>query len=418
MSAVKERARPPRADLYKRLFVLACADRGDAVMVDMMSPPLPSSERMLRDGENVLDLSAIAAIAVDEHRASPGAVVAAASRAGGVVRRGIGAAGRLWFAADAPPASTTTIFDLASVTKPVTALTLARLTREGRLRRDERLGDVLPQLASTRSAAVPIDLLAAHRAGLDGHRPIYAPLVTGGAVDPAEALVIAADARRADCAGDPPPEGFPPVYSDLGYLLLGACLAARGGDELDRVLAREVIDPLGLDLGSARQFRAKNVGFDDRVAPTEVVPWRGTVRGAVHDENAWAIVGDACAGHAGLFGDARSVLDLGLAVLDALAGRKSEWLTPTDLEPLVRDRPGGSLLAGFDRKSGATPSAGSRFGPRTFGHLGFTGTSLWIDPDAEIVGVLLTNRVHPTRDTDAIRRARPAVYDALFDVMR
>lgn len=363
-----------------------------------------------------LDLSDVAALVVDEHRAAPAAVVAAARREGGVIVRGIGAAGRLWSDESAPPATVETIFDLASVTKPITALALARLGRAGHIRREEPLAGVLPALAGTRSARVPIDLLAAHRAGLDGHRPIYAPLVDGGAVDPEHALVIAADARREECGGDPPSEGFAPVYSDLGYLLLGACLAARGGDALDRVLDREVSRPLGLDVGSARWHRARGRGFDDRVAPTEVVAWRGVVRGAVHDENAWAVAADGAAGHAGLFGDARSVLDLGLAVLDVLAGRSS-FLAPADLAPVLRDRPGGSLLAGFDRRSGAAPSSGSRFGARTFGHLGFTGTSLWIDPEAEVVGVLLTNRVHPTRDTDAIRRARPAVYDALWDAL-
>ena len=94
------------------------------------------------------------------------------------------------------PPQPTRLFDLASVTKPFTALALARLERAGLLRRDERLGDVLPALAGTRSAGVPLDLLAAHRAGLDAHRPLYAPLVEGGAVDPAAALVAAADARR------------------------------------------------------------------------------------------------------------------------------------------------------------------------------------------------------------------------------
>jgi CubicO group peptidase (beta-lactamase class C family) len=228
------------------------------------------------------------------------------------------------------------------------------------------------------------------------------------------ALTTAADARREGCDGEPPPEGFPPVYSDLGYLLFGAAIAARCGAELDAILEREVVAPLGLCVGSARQLRARDRGFDDSVAPTEVVAWRGgTVRGDVHDENAWAVAGDGTAGHAGLFGDARSVLEIGLAVLDALAGRRPSFLEADDLAPLVRDRPGGSLLAGFDRRSGAAPTSGSRFGARTFGHLGFTGTSLWIDPDAELVGVLLTNRVHPTRATDAIRRARPAVYDAL-----
>lgn len=371
--------------------------------------------------ETPIDLSAIARIAAVELAATPAAVVAAASRHNGVVRRGLGAAGRLWRAEDAPAARVDTIFDLASLTKPVTALSLARLARRGALGREEALAAVLPELAATRSARVPIDLFAAHRAGLDGHRPIYAPLVEGGEVDPRAALVIAADARREDCAGDPPTEGFAPVYSDLGYLLLGASIAARAGEaavDLDRVMLREVIAPLGLDLGSARQLRARGVGFDDRVAPTEVVGWRGgVVRGAVHDENAWAIVRDAAAGHAGLFGDARSVLDLGLSLLDVLGARARSFLDPEDLAPQVRERPGGSLLAGFDRKSGPTPSAGSRFGARTFGHLGFTGTAVWIDPDAEIVGVLLTNRVHPTRDTDLIRKARPAVFDALFDAM-
>jgi len=364
-----------------------------------------------------LDLSDVAALAVDEHRAAPAAVVAAVHLRDGVQVRGIGAAGRLWYADDAPLAGVDTLFDLASVTKPVTALALARLGARSRLHRGELLGEVLPALAATRSGRVPLDLLASHRAGLDGHRQLYAPLLQGLAVDPAASLRIAADARRADCEGDPPPQGFPPVYSDLGYLLLGAALAARAGDDLDRILDREVLAPLGLTIGSARQLRAR-VDFDARVAPTETVGWRGgTVRGAVHDENAWALARDAAAGHAGLFGDARAVVDLGVAILDALAGRGDAILGPADLEPVLRDRPGGSLLAGFDRRSGENPTSGPRFGARTFGHLGFTGTSLWIDPDAQLVGVLLTNRVHPTRDGDAIRRARPAVYAALAERM-
>jgi CubicO group peptidase (beta-lactamase class C family) len=361
----------------------------------------------------------VASIAVEQHRAAPAAVVAAAVRREGVFVRGLGAAGRLWPAADAPPATVETLFDLASVTKPVTALALVRLERAGLLDRTELLGEVLPALAETRSARVPLDLLAAHRAGLDAHLCLYAPLLEGRAVDPAAALVAAAEARREGCEGDPPPEGFAPVYSDLGYLLLGAAIAARGGADLDRVLSREVTAPLGLwRIGSARQLAgALDTDFHERVAPTEIVDWRGTIRGAVHDENAFAFAGSAASGHAGLFGDARSVVDLGIAVLEVLAGRGGSFLDAGSLEPVLRDRPGGSLLAGFDRRSGAAPTSGSRFGARTFGHLGFTGVSLWIDPDAELVGVLLTNRVHPTRATDAIRRARPAVYDALAEVM-
>jgi CubicO group peptidase (beta-lactamase class C family) len=397
--------------------------------------PRPDEERgrggAPDDDRAALDLTSIAAAVVEEHRAAPCACVAAAIYSGGAWRFGAGAYGRLWPGDDAPRATLSTIFDLASVTKPVTALAMARLARaepERRLRREEALADVLPELSASRSARVTLDLLAAHRAGLDGHRPLYAPLAATPSrpVALAEALLAAADARRADCDGDPPPEGFPPVYSDLGYLLLGAAMAARSGDALDRILEREVTRPLELSIASARIFRERDASFDERVAPTEVVPWRGgVIRGAVHDENAWAIAGSSAAGHAGLFGDALSVARLGVAVLSVLNTLEPEahprgvheWLGPDDLAPLVRRRPGGSHLAGFDHRSGDTPSSGARFGPRTFGHLGFTGTSLWMDPDANLVGVLLTNRVHPTRASVAIRRARPAAYDAIAAAM-
>ena len=335
-----------------------------------------------------IDLSAAARLAVRDFGAAPCAVVAAAIRRDGAFARGAGADGRLWFDDAAPSATIETPFDLASVTKPLTALALARLERRGALSRAETLGGVLPWLADTISGSVTIDLLASHRAGLDGHRPLYAPLVEGKAVDRAAALRIAAEPRRADVTGDPPDEGFAPVYSDLGYLLLGEAIATRGGAPLEEVVRREVIDPLGLAIGSADQRAAADPTFDARVAPTEDVAWRGgVIRGRVHDENAWAIAGRAACGHAGLFGDARSVVALGIAILDALRGDRAEWLSPADLAPLLRPRPGGSLRAGFDSRTEDSPSSGSRFGPRTFGHLGFTGTSVTLDPEHEQVEV-------------------------------
>ncbi len=363
------------------------------------------------------DLGDVARLVVDELGASAAAVVAGAVRRGDAFELGLGVAGALTRDPGAEQARPDTPFDLASVTKPVVALTLARLERAGELTRDEPLGAILPELAGTPSGGVPLDLFLAHRAALDGHRPLYAPLVGGGVVDRPAALIEAASAPRDWCLGPPPADGFPPIYSDLGYLLVGEAIARRTGVDLDRVVAREVAEPLGLALRSARQWEAVEPARFLRVAPTEVVSWRGgAIRGRVHDENAFALVGDGVAGHAGLFGDGLSVTRLGVAILDALAGR-SDWLGPEDLAPLVRPRPGGSHLAGFDKRSGDAPSSGSRFGPQTFGHLGFTGTSLWIDPDLEIVGVLLTNRVHPTRDDITIRVARPRAYDALFEAM-
>jgi len=369
--------------------------------------------------ESTVDLTSAAEIVVRDYQAAPCAVVAAASRDRGKYRYGVGVSGSLWTENDAPEASVITPFDLASVTKPITALTFARLVCQNILGREERLADVLPALSQTESARVTLDLLAAHRAGLDAHGALYTPLVQGAdTIDRDAALLQAANMRHSPCPDELPVDGFVPVYSDLGYLLLGAALEARTQMPLDELMTREVLGPLGLGLGSARQWRRRDPSFDERVAPTEIVPFRGgVVRGAVHDENAWAFAKDAASGHAGLFGTAADVVLLGVAVLEALADRSPNWLGSKDLEPLVRVRKGGSLLAGFDARSGDAPSSGRHLGPRTFGHLGFTGTSIWIDPEAEFVGVLLTNRVYPTRTSLAIRQARPAVYDAMFESM-
>jgi CubicO group peptidase (beta-lactamase class C family) len=301
--------------------------------------------------------------------------------------------------------ATGVFFDLASVTKPMTAVAFARSGIDVRT----PLEDLLPAMRGTASAGVPVELLLAHRAGLEAHRTLYAPLVRGGAVDAEAALREAADGRRADAVGEPGPEGFAPVYSDLGYALAGAALARHvGARDAGEAIARLVLEPLGI-AGTASTVRELGArGVSGPFAPTETVAWRGgAVVGAVHDENAWALTGLGGSGHAGVFATVDAVLTFGLAVLGEIA--RAPWL--------VRPRPGGTLLAGFDAKS-APPeasSAGTLPGPRTFGHLGFTGTSLWIDPDARVVVSLLTNRVCPTREHVAIREARPWAHDRLFE---
>ena len=364
-----------------------------------------------------IDLEFIAKRVVEEFRAAPCAAVAAAIHEHGQWRYGIGAFGRLAFEERAALASSTTIFDLASVTKPVIALVMARLQRRQILHRDERLGDVVESIRGTLSEDAPLDLIAAHRAGLSGHVPLYQALVDNREFILDVAFRQAANARRVECASPIPNEGFAPVYSDMGYLLLGRALESRTKLTLDNLVEREVSAILGLRIHSAATWRQRDPAFDANVAPTEVVSWRGgLVSGAVHDENAWAFSASGVSGHAGLFGDAGSVAKLGVAIVDAIRGR-SDWLRPEDVEPLIRTRQGGSLRAGFDGRSGDAPSSGTRFGRHTFGHLGFTGTSLWIDPERELVGVLLTNRVHPTRESLAIRAARPAAYDAMAEAI-
>jgi CubicO group peptidase (beta-lactamase class C family) len=315
------------------------------------------------------------------------------------------------------PVGEQTLFDLASVSKPIVACALARLAARGVIELGAPLGALLPEARGTRSERVSLELLLAHRGGLEAHRSLFAPLFGGRPVVRADALGTAADARRSECAAEEPRE-FPPVYSDLGYLLVGAAIESVVGEPLDRVVEREVAEPLGLELGAARQLRRRRPSFARDVAPTEVVRARGgLVRGVVHDENAWALSGHGCSGHAGLFGSVSAVLGFGSAVLCALRG-EGAWLDRASVETLVLPRRGGSLRAGFDGKSEGASSAGARSSSATFGHLGFTGTSLWCDPAAGTVSVLLTNRVHPSRENPRIRAARPVVHDALFEAAK
>jgi CubicO group peptidase (beta-lactamase class C family) len=341
--------------------------------------------------------------------AAPGAAVAAARRAGDAWQLSCGVSGT------AAQTNGEPIFDLASVTKSFVAVTAARLAARGELQLEASLGALVPELAGTPSGDASLLMLLAHRAGLAAHRPLFAPLLAGRPFARGRALREAAAARRPDAVGPPPREGFEPLYSDLGYVLAGAALERVSALPLDALVEREVAAPLGLDVHSAREWFARSPDFLARVLPTETMPFRGgVIRGAVHDENAWALAGHALAGQAGLFGTAQALVRFGVALLDARAGRTDAWLPAEALGPLVTPRPGGSLRAGFDGKSGENSAAGARASAETFGHLGFTGTSLWCDPMRHRVSVLLSNRVCPSRANQRIRALRPTVHDALF----
>lgn len=336
---------------------------------------------------------------------------------------GPGLEGALVVAAGA--ASRDSIFDLASISKPLLALTVMDLVSRGELTWESPLGELLHAAASSHAGARTIEQLLSHRAGLVGHVEVFRSAYGGEPFRRDAAIQQLSRSVRADVRHRALPESdgwAPPLYSDLGYQLVGFALEHHFGVPLDTLMSEALRRTLGedtaLELGSARQWRERTPTFDRRVQPTEFVPERGGfVRGAVHDDNAWVMSGYRSAGHAGQFGTARGVLGLGRVLLGAL----EEWsaLPPAarsehPFDRLLRRRPGGTLRLGLDGVAASGSSAGSRAGSETVGHLGFTGTSFWVDPEQSAVTVLLTNRVCPSRENLGIRAARPAVHDELW----
>lgn len=311
-----------------------------------------------------------------------------------------------------------TWYDLASLTKSVTALAVARAVELGELDWDAPLGRYLSWLDGTFGAGVSLQGALSHRAGFVAHVRVCDASVTE--------LRRVAEAKRPDLdlqGASNPLEPYPALYSDVGFILIGKVLEQlfeRQGLGLDDALV-EQLERLGdgchlgwaRELASSRHLLKREVSIRD-VAPTELVPYRsGLVRGQVHDDNAWILSETSTSGHAGLFGTARGVLGLGTTLLDWVSGR-TVGLNATSRAVLLGQRSDSSLCAGFDTKNRQGPSTvGSVLGHRTFGHLGFTGTSYWCDPDAETVVVLLSNRVCPSRDNPRISGARPRLHDGL-----
>lgn len=299
------------------------------------------------------------------------------------------------------PATPETPFDLASLTKPLGTAVLAAGLAEDVLPIDDPVARFVPEVAGSPYAEVTLRELGAHRGGLPAWRPLYL-----------QARDAPSYARR--IASEPPacPRGAS-LYSDLGYLLLGFAIARAAGRPLDALFETRVASPLGLRrtgyAGRGGRFpdaaatERGNV-YERRLAGTEGegYAWRETtIRGTVHDGNAWGLGG--IAGHAGLFGTAEEVARIALAVLrpERLGlGRSSRdlWLRPATGSG---GRSFGWLLA---RDS---DSARGILEDEAVGHLGFTGTSVFVEPASGRVHVLLANRVHPevpSEDFTEVRR--------------
>jgi CubicO group peptidase (beta-lactamase class C family) len=217
------------------------------------------------------------------------------------------------------------------------------------------------------------------------------------------------------------PRGTRSVYSDLGFMLLGFLVERLSGMALNLWCEEVIVQPLRADpmmfcptAGRAHLAVVRPIIDVSRIAPTEQDEWRGRLlRGEVHDENAAAMGG--VAGHAGLFGTAESVLAVSGAWLRGYHGKES-ILDGVLVRQFTTRQPSAaqsSWALGWDTPS-APSSSGSSFSERSFGHLGYTGTSLWIDPLCELEVVLLSNRVYPSRKNEKIKAFRPSIHDLVY----
>jgi CubicO group peptidase (beta-lactamase class C family) len=306
--------------------------------------------------------------------------------------------GKLRYDDDAQPARASTPFDLASLTKLLcTTLVVARAVEAGRLSLDDAPWPRWP--------GATIRHVLAHTAGVPAWRPYFEEANTERVTGlPAGRDLVVTRARGTPLEAAP---GTRTLYSDVGMIALGAHLEERLDAPLD-VLFREA-ERATWGETALRFVRLGDEGFHPKVplvAPTERCPWRRrVVHGQVHDDNAFAMGG--VAGHAGLFGSLDDVERAGRYLLDAIVGRDDGVAAILRTFAFVD----GARGLGFDR---ATPggSTGDALSSSSVGHLGFTGTSLWIDPEREALFVLLTNRVHETRDNDGIKPLRQRFHRA------
>ncbi len=307
--------------------------------------------------------------------------------------------------------TSSTFFDLASLTKPlVTVASLLTLLGNGQLHLDDRLADLLHE----GNVEVPGDKrgirlwqLMAHCSGLPAYRAYYPALL---AIDSSRRKLSLL--RNILCESLEYTPGSRHVYSDLGFMLLGIIVEIATCKALDAYYREAILLPLHLE--SQLVFPRPGMLGMAACAATEVCPWtHKLLSGVVHDDNCRALGG--VAGHAGLFGTAEGVLGLctHLCRVWQAVERNSPFSTPLVRRIMARI-PRSTWSCGFDTPSRLYSSSGHYFQEESVGHLGFTGTSFWIDLRRGISIVLLTNRVHPRRDDQRIKRFRPKVHDLIM----
>ncbi|MBW1739649.1 MAG: serine hydrolase [Deltaproteobacteria bacterium] len=309
------------------------------------------------------------------------------------------------------PMTTHTVFDLASLTKPLaTTVGLMRLVQQKKLNLDQTLGTAITAFSETNKKEVTIRQLLSHTSGFPDYRPYYKTLIK---LPPADRKSKLRDLLiDEDVIHEP---GRASVYSDLGYMVLEWAVEVASEEKLDAFVERSIYRPLGLEHLFFIPLNQSQPKENHHFAATEDCPWRGKIlEGEVHDENAYALGG--VAGHAGLFGTAQDVCQLLEALLNAYTGKSNTGLFDRGVVQTFFERQSdlGSWALGFDTPSETNSSSGHYFSNESVGHLGFTGTSFWMDLRKGVIVILLTNRIHPTRENERIKAFRPLLHDTVM----
>ncbi|MGQ9619023.1 MAG: glycoside hydrolase family 3 N-terminal domain-containing protein [Candidatus Aminicenantia bacterium] len=309
--------------------------------------------------------------------------------------------GKLSYEKNSSEVNPETIYDLASLTKVVVTTTACmKLYEKGELKLNSKVSSYIPEFGKKGKENITVWHLLTHSSGLPAYRRYF--LETKGKENILK--------RICDEELEYEP-GTKSVYSDLGFILLGVIVEKVSGENLENYIKKVLFEPLGM----------KNTMFNPpdrlkaRIAPTEDDPWRKRiVKGEVHDENAYAMGG--VSGHAGLFSTTEDLAKFCQLLLNGGIYGGKRILKRSTIEYFTRKAEilESTRALGWDTPSKEGSTAGKFVSTKAFGHTGFTGTSIWIDPEKEIFVVLLTNRVHLTRENQKIKEVRPRVHDAVF----
>jgi CubicO group peptidase (beta-lactamase class C family) len=330
--------------------------------------------------------------------------------------------GRFTYDAESPLVTADTVYDVASITKVVATTAAAMLlVQRGAIDLETPLGELLPGFVAGRPAADPahrvtLRHLLAHNSGLPGYVELFREAKTPSALFQAS-LELPLEAEP----------GARTEYSDPGFILLGNALEVRMREPFDSWVKREVFGPLGMESTRFCPAPAQRKS----IPPTEEDTWfrHRLIQGDVQDENAWVLGG--VAGHAGLFSNIADLLRFAGTIFSTNAGTSAGanagnlpdgarlLFDPQVLKQFTQRQPpaGSDRALGWDTPS-ANSSAGRHFSAHSIGHLGFSGCSLWIDLEAGVAIVLLTNRTWPDRKNQMIREVRPAFHDAVREALQ